>query len=109
MARDQGFEETLREDLVGEDGLTEKPMFGGLAFLLRGHLLCGARHDGMMVRLGQGQDAWALAMPGVTRLRAGDREMPGWVRVPSDLCAEDTVRRRFLGAALASTKALPPK
>jgi hypothetical protein len=84
-------------------------MFGGLAFLLRGHLLCGARHDGMMVRLGQGQDAWALAMPGVTRLRAGDREMPGWVRVPSDLCAEDTVRRRFLGAALAITKALPPK
>ena len=41
MARDEGLEELLREDLEGEPGLTEKAMFGGRAWLLRGNLLCG--------------------------------------------------------------------
>ncbi|MGH6823717.1 MAG: cold-shock protein, partial [Methylocella sp.] len=49
MARDEGLEELLREDLEAESGLTEKAMFGGRAWLLNGNLLCGARDDGMLV------------------------------------------------------------
>ena len=44
--------------------ITEKAMFGGWAWLLNGNLLCGARHDGMLVRLGKGNEAWALATSG---------------------------------------------
>ena len=65
MARDEGLEELLRERLASEPGLTEKPMFGGRAWLLNGALLCGARDDGMLVRLGADRDGWVLEIPDV--------------------------------------------
>jgi hypothetical protein len=54
----EGLEELLRECLQAEPGLTE--MFGGRAWLLNGNLLCGARDDGMLARLGKGNEDWAL-------------------------------------------------
>ena len=60
MARDKGLEELLNDSLAGVPGLTTKAMFGGLAWLVNGNLLCGAREDGMLVRLGKDKDAWAL-------------------------------------------------
>jgi hypothetical protein len=60
MSRDAGLEELIRQEVGARDGVSEKPMFGGLAFLLDGKLLCGARNDGMLVRLGKGNDGWAL-------------------------------------------------
>ncbi len=80
MARDEGLEELLRERLGAEPGLTEKAMFGGRAWLLNGHLMCGARDDGMLVRLGAGEDGWALATPGVDPMISRGRLMRGWVR-----------------------------
>ncbi|SEH54023.1 hypothetical protein SAMN05216228_1002215 [Rhizobium tibeticum] len=68
MARDVGLEELLREELGTISGLSEKPMFGGRAFLLDGNLLCGAREDGMLVRLGKGKDGWALGLPGAAQM-----------------------------------------
>jgi hypothetical protein len=65
MARDKGLEELLSEHLVGIPGLTQKIMFGGLAWLLHGNLLCGARHDGMLVRVGKDNERWALKIPGI--------------------------------------------
>lgn len=53
MARDEGLEELLRDDLRAEPGLTETAMFGGWAWLLNGNLLCGARDDGILARLGK--------------------------------------------------------
>jgi hypothetical protein len=64
MARNKVLEELLGDDLAQVRGITEKAMFGGWAWLLNGNLLCGARNDGMLIRLGKGNDAWALAMPG---------------------------------------------
>ncbi|HHQ6632587.1 TPA: hypothetical protein ACSTL1_004107 [Serratia fonticola] len=60
MARDQGLEEILREDLEALSGLTEKAMFGGWAWLLDGKLIFAARDDGMLVRLGKGRDSLAF-------------------------------------------------
>jgi hypothetical protein len=109
VARDAGLEETLAGDLDGVEGLSTKPMFGGLAYLLNGNLLCGARQDGLMMRLGKGNDGWALAIPGIVSLHGGSSPMPGWVRVGAELCGDDALRRRLLDAALAFTGALPPK
>ena len=81
MTRDAGLEELLREDLQGRTGLTEKTMFGGRVWLLNGNLLCGARTDGMLVRLGKGNDGWAFEMPGVASMVMGQRQMHGWVRL----------------------------
>src|SRR5262249_37443327 len=96
MARDEGLEELLREELKGEVGLTEKAMFGGLAWLLFGNLLCGAREDGMLVRLGKGNDGWALALPNVAPMISRGRPMQGWVRAGSAAFGDDRLRRRLL-------------
>lgn len=65
--RDLGLEELVRQELGERPGLSEKPMFGGLAFLLNGNLVCGARDDGMLVRLGKGNDGWRWRCRGSLR------------------------------------------
>ncbi len=109
MARDAGLEELIREHLAGEAGLAEKPMFGGLAWLLRGNLLCGARADGMLVRLGKSGDGWALALPGIAPMVSAGRAMPGWVRAGPEAFGDDALRGKLLDAALAFARGLPAK
>ena len=109
MARDPGLERILREELRDAGPLTEVPMFGGLAFLWAGHLLCCADASGLLVRLGRGNDGWALALHGATPLRSGTRPMKGWVRLPPALRADEELRRRCIAAALAFVHGLPPK
>ena len=109
MARDAGLEELIWDDLGGMDGLTTKTMFGGLAWMLDGHLLCGARDVGMMVRLGKGNDAWTLDLPDVAPMVMSGKSMPGWVRAGLDSCADDDLRKRLLDAAVSFVRTLPPK
>jgi TfoX N-terminal domain len=109
MARDEGLEELLREELAAVPGLVEKAMFGGRAWLLNGNLVCGAREDGMLVRLGKGSDGWALELPGIGPMVSRGRPMSGWVRAEAEAYADDALRRKLLDAALALVRALPPK
>lgn len=109
MARDEGLEEILREDLGGMSGLTEKAMFGGWAWLLDGNLLCTARDDGMLARLGKNRDGWALDMPDVAPMISRGRRMQGWVRAGPSAFGDDALRRRLVDAALAFVRSLPAK
>ena len=109
MVRDEGLEELLREDLAGELGLTEKSMFGGRCWMLSGNLLCGARDDGMLVRLGAGNDAAALVTPGVAPMISRGRRMNGWVRAAPEAYGDDELRRKLIDAALAFVRTLPEK
>jgi hypothetical protein len=109
MARDEGLEEQIREELGPLDGLHEVKMFGGLAWMLDGNLLCACRHDGLLARLGKGNEAWALAVPGVGEMQMGERRMNGWVRAGPDAVADDAVRAKLLEGALAFVRTLPPK
>ena len=109
MARDEGLEELLREDLQAEPGLLEKAMFGGRAWLLNGNLLCGARDDGMLMRLGKDRDGWALEMPDVVPMISRGRRMSGWVRAGPSAFGDDALRRKLIGAALAYVRSLPGK
>jgi hypothetical protein len=109
MSRDEGLEEVVRDHLGDAPGLSEKPMFGGLAWLLHGNLLCGARHTGMLVRLGKGKDGWALEMADIEPMIMRGKRMEGWVRAGSDAWGDDETRQRLLDAALAFVRTLPPK
>ncbi len=109
MARDYGLEEVIREDLGLIPGLAEKPMFGGLAWLLGGHLLCGARDDGLLIRLGKGNDAWALEIEGIRPMTSGRRAMTGWVRAEALAFGDDAIRARLIAESLAFVRSLPPK
>jgi hypothetical protein len=104
-----GLEELLREDLKAEPGVTEKAMFGGLAWLLCGNLLCGARDDGMLARLGKDNDGWALEIPNIVPMISRGRRMPGWVRAGPGAFGNDALRRKLLDAALAFVRSLPAK
>ena len=109
MARDEGLEEILSDELAGVRGATQKAMFGGVAWLVNGNLLCGARHDGMLVRLGKGNDGWALKTPGIVPMEMKGRKLGGWVRASPEAAGKDALRKKLLAAALEFNKTLPKK
>ena len=109
MARDEGLETLLTDDLAAVRGLTQKAMFGGIAWLVRGNLLCGARHDGMLVRLGKDKDGWALKVPGVAPMIMQGPRMNGWVKASAEAYGEDALRRKLIKAALEFNRSLPEK
>ena len=107
MARDEGLEELIYDELRSTPGVTDKAMFGGWAWLLWGNLLCGARDDGMLVRLGRGNDAWALAVAGIDPMLSRGKRMSGWVRADARAYGGDDTRRKLIGAALQFVGGLP--
>jgi hypothetical protein len=109
MARDSGLEDLIRGDLPRDPALTEKAMFGGWAWLLNGNLLVGARGDGMLARLGKGNDGWALALPDIAPMISRGRAMDGWVRAGPAAYGDDAVRLRLIEGALGFVRRLPPK
>jgi hypothetical protein len=109
MARDAGLEELINDELRSAPGVAEKAMFGGWAWLLEGRLLCGARHDGMLVRLGKGNDAWALAINGVVPMLSRGKRMQGWVRADATVYGDDALRQKLLSHALEFVASLPEK
>ena len=114
MARDKGLEELVSSSLADLPGLpakslTQKAMFGGVAWLLNGNLLCGARDDGMLVRLGKDRDGWALKMRGIAPMMMRDRPMGGWVRAGAEAYGDDALRKKLLEAALEFNQSLPKK
>jgi len=109
MARDRGLEDLVEAELQTTAGLSRKAMFGGWAWLRYGNLLCGARVDSLLVRLGKGQDGWALAIDGIVPMVSGGRTMPGWVRASADAYGDEELLRRLIAAAVAFNGTLPPQ
>jgi TfoX/Sxy family transcriptional regulator of competence genes len=78
---DQALAERIRKSLVGRGGVTEKEMFGGLAFLLRGKMFCGIAGDALMARIGRDRYEAALAKAHVREMDFTGRPMKGYVFV----------------------------
>ncbi|NWB83357.1 TfoX/Sxy family protein [Pseudomonas gingeri] len=109
MASDPGLEELMRDQLSIVEGLSEKAMFGGLAWLMNGHLLCAARNDGALIRLGKDYDREVLAISGITPMISRGRIMEGWLRVESETFADDLLAQKLLAEAVAFVRTLPRK
>jgi hypothetical protein len=109
LARDKGLEALLNDSLATVPGLTQKAMFGGWAWLVNGNLLCGARSDGMLVRLGKENEAWALEIPGVVPMMSRGRQMRGWIRAAPAVYVNDALRQRLVEVALEFNLSLPKK
>ena len=108
MAYNPGLAQTQRDDLA-DLPVTERKMFGGLAFLLGGHMICGLHKRGTMYRVGKDSHAAALALPGVRPMTMGDRPMATMVELSLDDSADTAKRGAVLALALATVHALPPK
>lgn len=108
MAYSETLAETMRADLGFQPGLTEKKMFGGLCFLLHGHMVCGVTRDGAMYRPGKAREGEALAA-GAQPLSFTGRKMGGMVELDAGQCADDELRAALTALSLAHAAGLPPK
>jgi TfoX/Sxy family transcriptional regulator of competence genes len=76
----------IRRQLAGRKHITEKKMFGGVCFLLRGNMLCGTGKTDFMFRVGKDQDAEALSRKGARPMDITGRVMKGFVWVDPASC-----------------------
>ena len=81
MAYDEGLAERLREGLVDFPGVSEKKMFGGLAFMYRGHMMLGIIGESLMARVGPAEYAASLQRPFAREMDFTGRPMKGFVHV----------------------------
>jgi hypothetical protein len=86
-------------------------MFGGLAFLLGGHLAVAASgQGGLLVRCDPAAAADLLAGPEVCRMQMGGRApMDGWLRVAPDAVDDADALERWVDVGLSYARSLPPK
>ncbi len=108
MAYDEQLADRVREILLPEQGLTERKMFGGLAFMLEGHMCCGIVGDELMLRLGVDGAEDALERDHVRPMDFTGRPMTGMVFVSAEGLRGAALRRWVEGAA-AFVRTLPPK
>jgi len=110
MAYDEDLVHRLRELLVDEDAITEKKMFGGLAFLLHGHMSVSAsRNGGLLARIDPADTDSALARPHVELMRMGGRTMDGWITVAPEGLRTKRELAAWVKRSVAFAKTLAPK
>lgn len=110
MAYDEDLADQVRELIGSESELTEKKMFGGLAFLIAGNMAVAASgQGGILVRVDPAQSDTLVATTNARPMEMGGRSMRGWLRVdPEDLRTEDQLAQWVeVGAAYA--RSLPAK
>ena len=100
--------ETMRADLGIQPGLDEKKMFGGLAFMLHGNMVCGVIKDGAMYRVGKDREEDALSL-GAGPLTFTGRKMGGMVELDAGSVNDDALRQKLTEFSLAHAASLPPK
>lgn len=86
MAYDEKLANRVRHALGRRGGITEKKMFGGLAFLVGGKMMCGIVKDDLMVRVGPERYGDALGRPHVRPMNFTGRPMKGFVFVSPAAC-----------------------
>ncbi|MER6615728.1 TfoX/Sxy family protein [Streptomyces xantholiticus] len=109
MAYDEGLAERIRDRLGTDPAVTEKRMFGGLAFLHTGNMAVGVIGDGLMVRVGPEATEAALARPGTRPFDFTGRPMRGWVVVDASVLSEDSDLDHWIEQGHAFASGLPPK
>ena len=109
MAYDEALADRIRELVVSESDLTEKKMFGGLAFLIGGNMAVAAGQGGVLVRVDPAQSDTLVATTNARLMEMRGRSMQGWLRVdPEDV---RTKRELAKWVALGTTyaRSLPAK
>lgn len=107
MAYDEDLADRVRELSAGA---AEKKMFGGLAFLVGGHMAVAVSgQGGLMVRVEPSQLEALLAETGVEPFQMRGREMTGWLRVSPDALDSDDALGRWVDRGVSYARSLLPK
>lgn len=110
MAYDEDLAAQIGALLFEVPDVAERRMFGGLAFLVGGHMAVAAsRSGGLMVRVAPEDGDALTAQPGVERMVMGGREMAGWLLVDADVIREGDALEAWVRRGVDVVRALPPK
>ena len=109
MAYDEVLAERVRRALAGRNDLSEKKMFGGIAFMLHGNMSCGVANGELMVRVGPERYQEALAQPHARPMDFTGRPMRGMVYVTPEGCRTDKALKRWVEQGLNFAATLPAK
>lgn len=109
MAYDEALATRVREALESTPEVTERKMFGGLAFMVAGNLCCGVLGDELMVRVGPEAWAAALAAPHAREMDFTGRSMTGMVYVAPAGLVSDPDLEAWVGRGVAFAASLPRK
>jgi len=110
VAYDEHLANRIRELIAGEPDMVEKRMFGGLAFLIGGHMAVAvSREGGLMLRCHPAETEELLGRPhaGVFEMRG--RVMSGWLRVHPDGLGTKRQLERWVQRGVGYVRTLPPK
>lgn len=109
MAYDERIADDIRARLAGRSGVTEREMFGGIAFMIGGNMAVGVSGDELMVRVGKDAHAGAEARPGARTFDMSGRPMRGWILVAPEGFATDEEFSAWVDEGATFAASLPAK
>ena len=110
MAYDEELADRIRSLVDGEPGLSEKKMFGGLAFLVNGNMAVAASgQGGMLLRVDPTETESLLDEPLVRRFEMRGRRMDGWLRIEPAALAGDESLQAWVRRGVGYARGLPAK
>jgi TfoX/Sxy family transcriptional regulator of competence genes len=110
MAYDEDLANRIRELIAAEDGLSEKRMFGGLAFLIHGNMSVSASgQGGLLLRVDPDESDALAAKPHAQPFVMRGRAMQGWLRVDADGVKTKAQLERWVRRGVDYARSLPPK
>jgi TfoX/Sxy family transcriptional regulator of competence genes len=110
VAYDEELANRIRELVGDESDLTEKKMFGGLSFLIRGNMAVAASgQGGLLVRVDPAESEKLLATTEARLMEMGGRQMQGWLRVDSEHVRTKRQLARWVELGTAYARSLPAK
>jgi TfoX/Sxy family transcriptional regulator of competence genes len=110
VAYDEDLANRIRELMGGERGVTEQRMFGGLAFLIGGHMSVAASgQGGILVRVDPDETEALSEKPHAGPMVMRGREMRGWLRVDAEGVRTKRQLEPWVRRGVAHARSLPPK
>jgi hypothetical protein len=110
MAYDEDLANRIRELMAGDADVVEQRMFGGLAFLIGGHMSVAASgQGGLMVRVAPAETAALLAEPHARPFEMRGRAMDGWLRVDAEGVRTQGQLEPWVKRGVAYARSLPAK
>ena len=109
MPYDEGLAERVREALKSDEGITEKQMFGGLAFMSRGYMFVGIAAEALMARVGPQDYEDALRRPFAREMDFTGKPMKGYVFVDPPGFESDFDLSEWVRRCHGFIQTLPPK
>lgn len=110
MAYDEDLADRIRELIAGESDLSEKKMFGGLAFLIGGHMAVTASgQGGVMVRVDPAKSDALVAKTNARLVEMRGRPMQGWVRVGPEHLRTKRQLAKWVEMGTTNARSLPAK